>query len=198
MTQADGGYPAIKREDFFSTIDPLLSPIEIERIETAYIFAKYGHRNQYRDDGTTRYFEHPRAVAWIIIQELKLIDWQAIVLALLHDIKEDSYLLSWNRIQINFGRQITIDLKLLTKDPKEGYLERISSHGSWRVLLVKLCDRLHNLRTLDGCESSKKEKQITETIQHYLPLCDILITKLKRGSRWRGEYLKEAISCLTK
>ena len=201
MTQEniDTGYPMIKREDFFSTIDSLLSPIEIERIETAYIFAKYGHRSQYRDDGVTRYFEHPRAVAWIIIKELKLIDWQTIVLALLHDIKEDSYILSWNRIQINFGRQITIDLKLLTKDPKEGYLERIFSHGSWRVLLVKLCDRLHNLRTLDKCEISKKEKQIAETIRYYLPLCDILIAKLKKGSKWRGEYLKEAISrCLTK
>lgn len=183
------------KKQFFGSIEPLLTPLELEKIETAYIFSKYGHRNQVRDGGD-RYFEHPRAVAWIIINELKFYDWQTIVLALLHDIKEDSYILSWHRIQLNFGRKIAIGLKLLTKDPKDGYLERLRDHGTWRELLVKICDRVHNLRTLTECSPQKQRKQIQETEAHYISLCETLLEKLPRKDHWRGEYLRAEMTRL--
>lgn len=188
-------YPEINHQKFMSALEPFLTPIELERVETAYVFSKYGHRNQVRDSGE-RYFEHPRAVAWIIVQELKLYDWQLMILALLHDIREDSYILSWHRIQINFGRTVTLGLKLLTKDPKEGYLERIRSHGTWRDVLVKICDRLNNLRTLGACSEEKIKRQIAETESEFLPLCDHLLTLLPKKDRWRGEYLRKEISTL--
>ncbi len=169
-----------------------MTPLEIEMVETAYVFSKYGHRDQFRDDGR-RYFEHPRAVAWIIIRELKLCNWKLIVLALLHDIKEDSYILSWHRTQVNFGKEVALSLKLLTKDPKEGYLERLKTYGTWREILVKICDRLNNLRTLGACTPEKIKSQIAETKREFIPLCDLLISRLPKNSRWRGKYLKDQV-----
>ena len=189
-------YPNVGREKFLAMIRPFVLPFEIEAIETAYIFAKYGHRNQTRDCGIIRYFEHPKAVALVLINELQVYDWHAIVLALLHDIKEDSFILSWERVQINFGAAITRELKFLTKEPKAGYEKRLMQSESKRVLMLKLCDRLHNLRTINSCSKEKRDKKIKETISVYLPIAEILINRLPEKDRWRGEYLKEQISKL--
>lgn len=186
-------YPNVGRKEFLAMIRPFVVPSELEAIETAYIFAKYGHRNQTRDDLSTRYFEHPKAAALILIRELQAFDWHAIVLALLHDIKEDSFILSWERIQKNFGSTITRELKFLTKEPKRGYERRLLQSENKRVLMVKLCDRLHNLRSLKDCSEEKKRRTIKETVDKYLPVAEMLIARLPAKDRWKGEYLKEHI-----
>jgi len=185
-------YPDIGRKQFLARLDPLMSPQEVEIIETAYMFAKYGHKEQMRDSGV-RYFEHPKAVAWIIIDELKLHDWRTIAMALMHDLKEDSWILSWWRIQVNFGKSVTLGLKLLTKEPKKGYLKRLRTHGTWRELMVKICDRLNNMRTLKECPPKKIARQLTETQREFFPLCDLLAEKLPKKNRWRAEYLKKKL-----
>lgn len=190
-------YPTIGREEFLSRLEPFLTPRDIEMIATAYVFSKYGHRGQRRKGKfhgrSVRYFEHPKAVALIIIDELKIYDWRLIVAALLHDIKEDSFILTWHRLYLNFGKNTVLRLKLLTKDPRDGYLERLMSFGDWFTLLVKLCDRLHNLRTLSGGSEDFQKKQILETREQYLPLADLLVSKLPKKYRSCGEYLKHNI-----
>lgn len=190
-------YAEIGREEFMKKLEPLLTPSELETVMTAYVFAKYGHKNQSRDDGV-RYFEHPKAVAMIAIDELHIFEWQTIVMALLHDIVEDSFILSWNRIEKNFGREVTLGIKLLTKQPKDGYCERLTEFGEPDVILVKLCDRLHNMRTLGGCNRQKQLTQIEETRQKFLPMCDILINRLTQEHKWRGEYIKNQLMELCK
>lgn len=187
------GYPQIGRKKFLSRIEPLVTPDALSRVATAYNFAKSAHSKQFRDGGKTRYFEHPKAVAWIIIDELRITDWKTIALALLHDVKEDAYVFTWDNIQRNFGSDVTIDLKLVTKEPKRGYLLRLKTHGGVRALTVKLSDRLHNLRTLGSCSPPKQDRQLAETREKYLPVADLLIAKLTRRNRWRGEYLKSKI-----
>lgn len=189
-------YPSVGRNKFLARLEPLMAPAELENIETAYVLAKYGHRDQYRDGGRVRYFEHPKAVAWIAVTELRITDWRTVVLALLHDVKEDSYILSWHRIQVNFGRDVTVGLRLLTKRPKRAYVKRLAEHGAPRVVLIKLCDRLHNLRTLGSCDRRKQRRQIVETLENYVPLADVLIAKLPKKDRWRGEWLKREILAL--
>lgn len=174
-------------------LEPIVSPRELETIETAYVLAKYGHKEQIREDGETRYFEHPKSVAWIAVDELKVNNWQTIVMALLHDVLEDSHILSPYRIELNFGKEVVVGLKLLTKKPKTGYLRRLKLYGDTKMITVKLCDRLHNLRTLGSCARPKQRRQIKETKKYYLPLCDLLIEKLPQRDRWRGEYLKNQI-----
>lgn len=183
----------IGRVRFLKRLEPFMTPRELEVIETAYVLAKYGHRAKFRDDGITRYFEHPKAVSLILIDELDERNWQTIVLGLLHDVPEDSFILSWNRIQINFGREIMKDLKLLTKKPKQGYEARLKKYANARTLKVKLADRLHNLRTLQSCKKEKQIRKIKETREHYIPLADLLIVKLPKKQKWQGEYLLKQI-----
>ncbi|MFA6407836.1 MAG: HD domain-containing protein [Candidatus Paceibacterota bacterium] len=191
--KAFAGYANIDRREFMSKLQPILSPRDLEMIETAYVLAKYGHRDQMRDNGHVRYFEHPKTVAWILVDELKVADAQTIVMALLHDVLEDSHILSPYRIELNFGKEVVVGLKLLTKQPKEGYLKRLKTYATAKTLSVKLCDRLHNLRTLDGCTKNKQREQIEETKKYYIPLAEHLVTLLSKKDRWRGEYLESEI-----
>lgn len=192
MKKQNDGYIDVGRQEFMALLTPIMSPRELEIIETAYVLAKYGHRGQERDDGV-RYFEHPKSVAHILIKELKVNDWQIIVMALLHDVLEDSHILSPYRIELNFGKEVVVGLKLLTKQPKEGYLRRLKTYGDAKVIMVKLADRLHNVRTLGKCTKEKQERQREETENHYIPLANFLIEKLPKKDKWRGEYLKKEI-----
>lgn len=172
-------------ELFFAPLQIDLNPTELERVQFAYIASKYGHRGQVRDDGT-RYFDHPKGAAWIYINELGGRDPQVIILLLLHDMSEDAYLLSPYRIGLNFGRDIAIYMRAVTKLPKgkesvREYLGRVIEQGP-RTILAKLCDRLHNLRSLASCTPQKQAAQREETRGHHLPL---LIPALKaRGEPW--------------
>lgn len=191
-----GGREMTRKEKFLEKLALHLTEDEQEKVLAAYMFSKYGHSKQVRDCGQ-RYFEHPRAVANIIIDELKLNDnWRIIVTALLHDILEDSWLLNEKRIAINFGKRAARWIILLTKTPGVDYLDRLSQCHEWEVLLVKLSDRLHNLRSLSACSKEKQERCRRETRIHYLPLADALIKLLLQEDRWRGEYLKREIEKL--
>ncbi|HUD20631.1 MAG TPA: HD domain-containing protein [Candidatus Saccharimonadales bacterium] len=176
---------------FEHRIHQLVTARELEAIMAAYVFSKYGHRGQFRDDGTTRYFDHARAVALTCIDELNLYDKQILVMALLHDIREDTYLLGPYRMELNFGREIMLGVTLMTKEKGSptNYVDQLAKHGSWKVLTVKLCDRLHNLRTLDTCTLEKRYSQIAETVNEYLPLIPILLSRLPRSKRYIAKYL---------
>jgi len=182
-------------ESFFALLSPCLSEEDMERVRSAYEFSKHGHRGQERDDGS-RYFDHPRAVAVIIIQELEIHDWRIVVSALLHDIREDSFILSKKRIAINFGRIVERWVELLTKQPGVDYHQRLTECEIWQVLLIKLSDRLHNLRELGNCTKAKQRRQIAETRRHYLPLADMLIELLPSRKRPLGEYLRSQIEAI--
>ena len=188
-------------ELFFAPLEVTLNPTEFERVRTAYIFSKHGHDGQTRDDGT-RYFDHPKAAAWIYIDEFGGRDPEQIIDILLHDLSEDTYLLSPYRISLNFGEDRALDIRALTKLPKgkestEEYLERICARGPLAIF-AKLCDRLHNLRNLDACIVQKRVAQIQETERYHLPL---LIPRL-HGTDWHGQAelmerkIKEAITGL--
>jgi len=174
-------------ELFFAPLAVVLNPTEYENVQFAYFASKYGHAGQVRDDGS-RYFDHPKATAWIYISELGGRDPRVIVDALLHDLQEDSYLLSSYRIALNLGVDVALDVRADTKLPKgkettEEYLTRIIARGAWAIL-VKLCDRLHNLRTLHNRPGDKRTAQIEETQQYHIPM---LILALRAcGGPWTG------------
>jgi guanosine-3',5'-bis(diphosphate) 3'-pyrophosphohydrolase len=153
---------------FFNKIKPFVSAVDLEMIQAGYVFSKYGHVKQFRDDGT-RYFDHPRAVAYIIFDEWGIFDAQSILAALLHDMGEDSWLLSEYRIALNFGKDTAWDVRLLTKDEasKPVYYFRLVRSGSWRAILVKLADRIHNMRSLGNCTREKQLKQVAETRKEF-------------------------------
>lgn len=181
---------------FFAPLAVELNPNDYEMVHTAYIFSKFGHAKEVRKGGS-RYFDHPKASAWVYIDELGGCDPRVIIDNLLHDISEDTYLLSPFRISLNFGKDIALDVRALTKLLKgeetiEEYLQRIISRGPWTII-TKLCDRLHNLRTLNVFAQEEQEQKIAETQQYHLKL---LIPALRAcGGEWETyvDTLKEKI-----
>lgn len=170
---------------FFAPLRILLDPIEYERVEFAYSQAKSGLDKKMRDDGT-RSFDHPKAATWIYIYELDGRDSDTMVVILLHDIVEDALLLPSYRIKLNFGEEIAFDVTALTKlseekETIEEYLFRIIERGP-RAILAKLCDLLHNLRTLSGCSEEKRVRKLDGYQNHYVRL---LIPALREyGGQW--------------
>jgi (p)ppGpp synthase/HD superfamily hydrolase len=174
-------------ELFFAPLAVELAPNDFERVQFAYISSKYGHLDQVREDGS-RYFDHPKSAAWIYVDELGGRDPRTIIDILLHDMSEEAYLLSPYRLSLNFGKEIALDVRALTKLPKgkettTQYLGRIIARGP-ETIVAKLCDRLHNLRTLAARDIEKRRAQVDETREYHLRL---LIPALRsHGGVWAG------------
>jgi GTP pyrophosphokinase len=148
-------------------------------LQKAYIFSKSEHGNQKRHSGEL-YFSHPLAVAEILI-DLKL-DQDSIIAALLHDIVEDTDI-TLDEIRKKFGESVA---RLVDGVTKLGKIESIPvneriAHNfrkltlamsqDIRVLLIKLADRLHNMRTLSYVPlKEKRVKKAQESLEIYAPL----------------------------
>lgn len=190
------GYPEPpSREAFFAKVEEFFTTEEAEFIGRAYEFSKAGHYKQERDDGS-RYFDHPKTVAWILMTEFGVRDWEVIVDALLHDIREDTYLLTHKCLVINFGLNVACDVDALTKREEEKknvgvYIERVKKQG-FRAVIVKLADRLHNLRTLGPCTPEKRAKTIAETKEFIFPLAAFL-ERLVPPEKERGSNLAKRV-----
>ena len=151
-------------------------------IERAYYLSEKAHSNQFRSSGE-KYFTHPVAVAEYLI-EMKL-DSATIITALLHDVVEDSDI-TLDEISKEFGNEISklVDgvTKLSKLELKFGFAQAenfrkllLASSDDIRVLLVKLADRLHNIRTIDGIKSYEKKSRICfETLEIFAPLAERL------------------------
>ena len=151
-------------------------------IEKAYNLSEKAHSNQFRSSGE-KYFTHPLAVAEYLVQ-MKL-DSATIITALLHDVVEDCDI-SLDEISKEFGIEISklVDgvTKLSKLELKFGFAQAenfrkllLASSDDIRVLLVKLADRLHNIRTIDGIKSYEKKSRICfETLEIFAPLAERL------------------------
>ncbi|PZM96971.1 MAG: GTP pyrophosphokinase [Actinobacteria bacterium] len=156
-------------------------------LRRGYAIAESMHRGQYRKSGDP-YITHPLAVAQICA-ELGM-DTTTLVAALLHDTVEDTrYTLQ--ALQADFGPEVAHLVDGVTKFDKEFYGKAaeaetirkmiIAAGKDVRVLIVKLADRLHNMRTLDARSPASRARIARATLEVLVPLCDRLgIQKLKR------------------
>lgn len=155
---------------------------DIGRIEAAYHFSAHAHDGQFRISGEP-YISHPVAVADIIA------DWrldpQALIAALLHDVMEDTHI-SKQEIAERFGK-IAAELvdglskldKIEFRSHEEAQAENfrkmlLAMASDLRVILIKLADRLHNMRTLDCVRPAKRRRIATETLEIYAPIANRL------------------------
>jgi len=164
--------------DKIKTYNKFLDP---DKLTKAYDFAIKAHENQKRESGDP-YSNHPIAVA-NILTELKL-DSATITTGLLHDTIEDTYA-TYETIQKEFGQEIAdlvdgvtkisvLENKANSNSKAENFRKLIlATSKDIRVLLVKIADRLHNMRTIDAIEKiEKKERIAKETMEIYAPLAD--------------------------
>ena len=152
-----------------------------EALSKAYNFALSAHKNQKRDEGIP-YISHPVAVA-SILTELKL-DSATITTGLLHDTVEDTKA-TYETVKKEFGKEVAdlvegvtkisaLEEKAVENSKAENFRKLIlATSKDIRVLLVKLADRLHNMRTIHFVkDESKKIRKAKETMEIYAPLAD--------------------------
>ncbi len=157
-----------------------LSAVDINMVLDAYEMAETVHEFQKRPDGTP-YFWHPSRVAKIVVDELDISDVAIICASLLHDVLEDSQVLSAEILEYNFGAYTSYLVSMLTKDIKaEGllreivekeYVERLQG-ATDDAKLLKLCDRLDTFRCLEFNVKRNPIKYVMETTKHYFPLAE--------------------------
>ena len=155
-----------------------LTPSELKKIKEAYRFSDEMHLGQVRKSGEP-YISHPIAVAEICA-EWKL-DAQAIMAALLHDVMEDQDVRKDELIE-RFGAPVASLVDGLSKLDKIEFQSQIEQQAEnfrkmllamardVRVILVKLADRLHNMRTLDAMAVDKRRRIARETMEVYVPI----------------------------
>ncbi len=164
---------------------------DLDKVKRAYEYANELHCGQFRQSGEP-YISHPLAVAEIVAG-LGL-DTDSVCAALLHDTVEDcSDKVDLRDIEKKFGTDVAQLVDGLTKivslqieDKEEQHIENLrkmllAMHKDVRVIFIKLCDRLHNMRTLDAKIESKRRMTALETMQVYAPLAHRLgIQKIKQ------------------
>ena len=182
----------------FTEMQPLLAVIEknernydLDKIKKAFLYAKELHAGQFRLSGEP-YVCHPVAVAEIVAQ-LGL-DTDSICAALLHDTVEDcSDKTNLDILSKMFGADVAMLVDGLTKiiqvqlaDKEEAHIENIrkmllAMNRDIRVIFIKLCDRLHNMRTLSAKKEDRQRAIALETMYIYAPLAHRLgIQKIKQ------------------
>jgi guanosine-3',5'-bis(diphosphate) 3'-pyrophosphohydrolase len=168
--------------EFTGSLASYLKPPDIGRIEEAYHFSGKAHKGQYRDSGEP-YISHPLAVAGI------LADWhldpQALMAALLHDVMEDTEV-SKDEISRRFGKPVAELVDGVSKlDKIEFQSQEVAQAENFRkmllamardvrVILIKLADRLHNMRTLGAVPPPKRRRVARETLEIYAPIANRL------------------------
>src|SRR5215510_7700995 len=178
----------IRFEDLLDKVKTYSPDADVELLRRAYVFSAFEHRDQVRRSGEP-YLIHPLAVAEFLV-ELRL-DAVAIAAGLLHDVVEDT-LTSIERIQELFGPEVAHVVEGVTKIsaiPFSSTEERQAENfrkmllamvDDIRVILVKLADRVHNMRTLSHLPEDRRTRVAQETRDIYAPIANRLgMSKVK-------------------
>ncbi len=151
---------------------------DLEKILSAYEFAENAHKGQTRTSGEP-YISHPVAVAYILLE--MCMDTDTICAALLHDVVEDTGT-SLDTLKKKFGEDVALLVDGVTKigqvplnTKEEQHAENIrkilmAMSKDIRVIIIKLADRLHNMRTLACRPPEKQRKTSLETMSFYAPI----------------------------
>ena len=155
---------------------------KIEQIYQAYLFALESHFGQKRESGE-KFITHPIAVASILAD--MRIDYQSIIVALLHDVIEDT-LTTKEKIVAKFGQEVADLVDGVTKLDRIESSSKDETHAQnfrkmvlamsrdIRVILIKLADRLHNMQTIDSVAPIKRHRVAKETLDIYAPIANRL------------------------
>jgi len=186
---ADFTEPNVLYEELISSITKYHPSADISLVEKAFNIADTAHKGQTRKSGEP-YIIHPLSVA-IILADLEL-DKESIVAGLLHDVVEDTVMTS-EEIAAEFGDEVALLVDGVTKLGQLSYsMDKVEVQAEnlrkmflamakdIRVILIKLADRLHNMRTLKYMKPEKQKEKARETMDIYAPIAQRLgISKIK-------------------
>jgi guanosine-3',5'-bis(diphosphate) 3'-pyrophosphohydrolase len=172
----------IRFEDILDKVESYRPDFDEELLQRAYIFSAREHRGQVRSSGEP-YLIHPINVAYILA-DMRL-DETSIAVGLLHDVLEDT-LTTKETLQEVFGEQVAELVDGVTKISRYAYVSKeeqqaetfrkmlLAMVSDLRVVLVKLADRLHNMRTLQFLPEEKRIAVAKETMEIYAPIANRL------------------------
>jgi GTP pyrophosphokinase len=172
----------VEAATLFQELSGYLKPDDVAQLESAYQFSEQAHQGQFRGSGEP-YISHPLAVANILAKWH--LDSQALTAALLHDVMEDTHV-SKSDISKRFGRPVAelvdgvskldkIEFQTHEDAQAENFRKMLLAMArDVRVMLIKLADRLHNMRTLDGLPAEKRRRIARETLEIYAPIANRL------------------------
>ena len=178
----DSSFLVSEAEFLFHELASYLKPEDISQLKSAYLFSQSAHSGQYRDSGEP-YISHPLAVT-SILGKLHL-DVQTLTAALLHDVVEDTHV-SKSEISNRFGKSVAdlvdgvskldkIEFQTHAEAQAENFRKMLLAMAhDVRVILIKLADRLHNMRTLDAMRPDKRRRTARETMEIYAPIANRL------------------------
>ncbi|MGH7570415.1 MAG: RelA/SpoT family protein [Gemmatimonadota bacterium] len=167
------------RKALLEALTPYADRVDLERIERAYAFSERAHAGQKRLSGEP-FVSHAAEIAGILL-ELNLVDTNTIAAALLHDVVEDTET-SLELVEEDFGPEVARLVDGLTKighlrfqSREERQVENyrkllLSMAQDIRIIMIKLADRLHNMRTLEYLPDTKRRRIARETRDIYAPL----------------------------
>jgi guanosine-3',5'-bis(diphosphate) 3'-pyrophosphohydrolase len=172
----------IRFEDILDRVESYKPDFDEELLQKAYIFSAREHRGQVRSSGEP-YLVHPLNVAYILA-DMRL-DETSIAVGLLHDVLEDT-LTTKETLEELFGEQVAELVDGVTKISRYAYVSKeeqqaetfrkmlLAMVSDLRVVLVKLADRLHNMRTLQFLPEEKRLAVAKETMEIYAPIANRL------------------------
>lgn len=170
------------------TIDQIVAKVkennpraDTDLVWLAYDFANRAHEGQVRKSGEP-YIQHALHTSFVLAQ-MKA-DLNTIIAGLLHDVPEDTTY-TFEDVEKNFGREISVLVEGVTKLGKIKYrgIQRyrenlrkmfLAMATDIRIIMIKFCDRLHNLRTLEALPPEKQQRIAKETLEIYVPIAELL------------------------
>ncbi len=178
----DRSEPVSEAVLLFKELSAYLKPEDVAQLETAYQFSESAHEGQFRRTGDP-YISHPLAVAKILAQWH--LDAQALAAALLHDVVEDTTVTK-EQISARFGKRVAelvdgvskldrIEFQSAEDAQAENFRKMLLAMArDVRVILIKIADRLHNMRTLTAMQPEKQRRIARETLEIYAPIANRL------------------------
>ena len=182
VTTADVGDGIYRISDLCKLLDEYLQPEEINQVYDAFLFSAEAHDGQRRLTGEP-YITHPIAAAYILA-EMRM-DYQTVMAAILHDVIEDTPTAK-KQLENMFGSDVSelvdgvtkltqIDFKNQAEAQAENFRKMVLAMAhDIRVILIKLADRLHNMRTISVMRPEKKRRVARETLEIYAPIAQRL------------------------
>ena len=168
--------------DLLAVVEQYLDPEEVKAVYDAYLFGAEAHEGQTRRSGEA-YIFHPLSVA-AILSEIRL-DSRSIIAALLHDVIEDTPTAK-EELATRFGKDVAqlvdgvskidqIDFESREHAEAENFRKMLLAMAKdIRVILIKLADRLHNMRTLDALKPDKRKRIAAQTLDIFAPIANRL------------------------
>src|SRR5215831_3247475 len=168
--------------EFTRHLGHYLPPPDVALVERAFAFSEHAHQGQFRKSGEP-YITHPLAVASILSQWR--LDAQGLAAALLHDVMEDTSVTK-SEIEHSFGKPVAdmadrvskldqIEFQSREDQQAESFRKMLLAMAQdVRVILIKLADRLHNMRTLDAMAPQHRQRIARETLDIYAPIANRL------------------------